>query len=145
MSSVNDPTYEDDGGEVEYLYLSVENILDLFADHFGCSLADAADQLRNKDGLASAIDRPRMYAHYQGADIALQAAVLAHGIAEGQVFVDGNKTTALLAMLTFLDINGYMLSEPDDGEIARWILDLSSGLTAEGFADHIRSFLVHAL
>ena len=141
---MNDPPQDDDGGETEYLYLAVENILDLFADHFGCSVAEAAHQLRNEDGLASVIGRPRMYAHYQGADIALQAAVLAHGIAEGQVFVDGNKTTALLAMLTFLAINGFTLSAPNDRELARWILDLSSGLTAEGLADRMRSFLVHA-
>jgi death-on-curing protein len=130
--------------EVEHLYLAVENILDLFADRFGCSVADAADQLRNKNGLASAVDRPRMYAHYQGADIALQAAVLAHGIAEGQVFVDGNKTTALLAMLTFLDINGFSLSGPDDKELAQWILDLSSGESAEDLADRIRPSLSEA-
>jgi hypothetical protein len=38
---------------------------------------------------------------------ALPAAVLAHGIAEGQPFLDGNKRLALVAMLTFLEINGY--------------------------------------
>lgn len=140
---MSDPPQDEHAEEAEYLYLAVENVLDLFADHFGCSVADAADQLRNKDGLASAVDRPRMYAHYQGADIALQAAVLAHGIAEGQVFVDGNKTTALLAMLTFLDINGFALSGPDDRELARWILDLSDGLIAETLAGRIRAVLVH--
>jgi len=134
--------HDESAESVEYVFLVVENILDLFADHFGCSAADAADQLRNKDGLASAVDRPRMYAHYQGADIALQAAVLAHGIAEGQVFVDGNTTTALLAMLAFLDINGFTLSGPDDRELARWILDLSDGLTAEALADRIRGVLI---
>lgn len=76
------------------------------------------------------------------ARIALQAAVLAHGIAEGQVFVDGNKTTALLAMLAFLDINGFTLSGPDDPELAQWILDLSDGLTAEVLADRIRGVLI---
>jgi hypothetical protein len=36
----------------------------------------------------------------------MQAAVLAHGIAEGQSFLDGNKRVALIAMLTFLEVNG---------------------------------------
>ena len=31
---------------------------------------------------------------------------LAHGIAETQPFIDGNKRAALVAMLTFLEING---------------------------------------
>lgn len=140
---MSDLSSDENVEEVEYLYLTVENILDLFADYFGCSSSEAADQLRNKDGLASATDRPRMYAHYQKADIALQAAVLAHGIAEGQVFVDGNKTTALLAMLTFLDINGFVLTGPSDRELAGWILDLSGGLTTEALADRIRSALAH--
>jgi hypothetical protein len=56
--------------------------------------------LRNKAGLESALARPETYARYQEADIALQATVLAHGIAEGQQYIDGNKRTALIAMLT---------------------------------------------
>jgi hypothetical protein len=63
--------------------------------------------------------------------------VLAHGIAESQVFVDGNKRTALIALLTFLDINGWML-ETDDVALASWILDLSRGLTAEDLAQRLR-------
>jgi death-on-curing protein len=122
---MNEQPRDESAEEVEYLYLTVENILDLFADYFPCSSADGADQVRNKDGLASAVDRSRTYAHYQSADIALQAAVLAHGIAKGQVFVDGNKTIALLAMLIFLDINGLILSGSDDTELAQWILELS--------------------
>ncbi len=141
---MNERSRDETAEEIEYFSLTVEDILDLFADHFGCSSADAADQLRNKDGLASAVARPRMYAHYQGADIALQAVVLAHGIAEGQVFVDGNKTTALLAMLTFLDINGFTFSGPDDRELAGWILELSNGLGADELADRVRAFLVAA-
>jgi prophage maintenance system killer protein len=44
--------------------------------------------------------RPSSYAFYQSGDLALQASVLAHGIAEGQYFVDGNKRTALAALHT---------------------------------------------
>jgi death-on-curing family protein len=79
----------------------------------GATAAEAADQLRNRSGLESALARPETYAHYQGADVALQAAVLAHGIAEGQQFIDGNKRTALIAMLTFLEINGWRVEAPD--------------------------------
>jgi hypothetical protein len=54
-----------------------------------------------------------MHAHYEAADLALQAAVLAHGIAEGQPLIDGNKRTALIAMLTFLEINGVRIEATD--------------------------------
>jgi hypothetical protein len=43
------------------------------------------------------------YALYEDADLALRAAALAHGVAESQTFIDGNKRLALIAMLTFLD------------------------------------------
>ena len=39
--------------------------------------------------------------------------MLAHGIAEGQHFLDGNKRTALVAMLTFLEINGLRVKASD--------------------------------
>ncbi|MDZ4661060.1 MAG: type II toxin-antitoxin system death-on-curing family toxin [Pseudomonadota bacterium] len=40
-------------------------------------------------------------------DVYAKAAVLAHGISEGQPFVDGNKRTALVSALAFLKVNGH--------------------------------------
>jgi death-on-curing protein len=68
----------------------------------------------------------------------LQAAVLAHGIAEGQSFLDGNKRLALVAMLTFLEVNGYHV-DASDPELAEWIISLSAGTTAEQLAERIRT------
>ena len=79
---------------------------------------------------------------YQQADLALQAAALVHGIAEGQVFVEGNKRTGTLVMLNFLSENGYRFVPPDEGALATWVLRLSTGLTVEGFADLLRPCLV---
>jgi prophage maintenance system killer protein len=39
----------------------------------------------------------------------MQAAVLAHGIPEGQFFIDGNKRLALVAMLTLLEVRGVAM------------------------------------
>jgi death-on-curing protein len=75
--------------------------------------------------------RPSSYAFYQSGDLALQAAVLAHGIAEGQHFVDGNKRTALAAMHTFLVTNGFEI-QASQPQRAQWILDLATpGSTSE--------------
>lgn len=51
--------------------------------------------------------------------------MLAHGIAEGQFFIDGNKRLALVAMLTFVEVNGYR-ADASDPELAKWIFDLAS-------------------
>lgn len=75
--------------ELEPVYLTLEDILELYAAIIGATTVQARNQLRSRLGLESALDRPAAHAHYQGADLATQAAVLAHGIAEGQFFVDG--------------------------------------------------------
>ncbi len=125
-------------GGIEPIYLTLEDVLELHALIIDATAVEAADQLRNKAGLESALARPETYAHYQEADIALQATVLAHGIAEGQQFIDGNKRTALIAMLTFLEINDWHI-EVSDRELADWILSFSAGATPEAVAKLVAS------
>lgn len=124
-----------------FVYLDIADVLGLYADLFGCSDQEAADQLRSRPVLEGAIGRPRQHAHYGGADMALQAAVLAHGIAEGQPFIDGNKRTALASLRTFLLANGYGLTASQEAR-AGWMLRLSEGAGEEDLADWIRGSLV---
>lgn len=74
----------------------------------------AADQqqssLRDEGLLEGAIMRPLMAAHYEGADVVAQAAILMAGIALAHAFVDGNKRTALAVGTIFLDLNGYYIN-----------------------------------
>ena len=128
-------------GEIEPIYLTLEDVVELYGLIIGATAAEAADHLRNRDGLESALARPATYAHHEDADPALQATVLAHGIAEGQLFIDGNKRTALVAMLTFLEINGFRV-EATDPELAAWILSFSAGATPEDVAKLLRSALL---
>jgi len=129
----------DDSGDI--VYLDVEDVFEAYAAAVGCPPEAARDQLRSRDLLESALGRPRNYALYQQADIALQAAVLAHGIAENQPFIDGNKRTAEVAMLGFLVINGYDLNATEE-QLVEWMLALSESLTAEGLAEQLREHLV---
>lgn len=66
--------------------------------------------LRDESALESAIMRPQMAAHYEGADIVRQAALLGIGISQAQAFVDGNKRTAFATLRLFLDLNGHTLN-----------------------------------
>jgi death-on-curing protein len=124
----------------EPVYLELADALELYAAIVGATAAQSADQLRDRAGLESALGRPRNYALYEDADLALQAAALAHGIAESQTFIDGNKRLALIAMLTFLEINGFAV-EASDLELAAWILGLSAGTTPAELAELIRERL----
>ncbi len=60
-------------GEFEPVYLTLADVLELHALIIGATAGEAADQLRNCAGLGGALARPETYAHYQDADLALQA------------------------------------------------------------------------
>jgi prophage maintenance system killer protein len=60
------------------------------------------------------------------------------GLLRASSFIDGNKRTALIAMLTFLEINGWRV-EASDPELADWILSFSSGATPEAVAEFLAS------
>ena len=127
-------------GDVAFIHLELEDVLEVYGAIIGRTAAQAADDLRDRAALEAALGRPAMHAHYEAADLPLQAAVLAHGIAEGQPFIDGNKRTALVSMLTFLEVNGLRV-EATDPELADWILSLSTGATPENLAERIRRAL----
>lgn len=63
--------------------------------------------------------------------------MLAHGIAETQPFLDGNKRTALIAMLAFLELNGFTI-EATDRELADWIISFGAGVDADAVAADLR-------
>jgi hypothetical protein len=69
----------------ETRYVTYDDALAIHAEIFGISPEQASDHVLKPEGLLSALQRPRRHAHYEGADLAMQAAVLGHGIAESQV------------------------------------------------------------
>jgi len=98
----------------EPLFLSVDEVLDLHADQL--RLFGGSDGVRDKGALDSAVATPA--STFDGAflheDLFHMAAAYAFHIAENQPFIDGNKRTALNAALVFLDINGWIVIDPDE-------------------------------
>ncbi len=95
----------------ETRYFSVPEVIALHAlimDETGWDPAP----LRSRGLLESAVLRAQNLAHYQGADVPEQASSLGIGISQNQPFLDGNKRTAYVVMLTFLEANGFTLVEP---------------------------------
>jgi death-on-curing protein len=121
-------------------YLDLDDVIRLHGRIFGVEATIARDQLRDAGALESAIARPANHAAYQGADLASQAAILAHGIAQSQCFVDGNKRTALVAMTTFLALNGWDVGLPDS-RLADLILGFAHDVQPEEMADELRPAL----
>ena len=97
-----------------------------------------ASGLRDEGMLESALDRPRNRWAYEGAELAELAAAYAFGIARNHPFVDGNKRTALLALYTFLGVNGFDFVVAE-AEAATMILALAAGdVDEEGLTHWIR-------
>jgi hypothetical protein len=69
----------------------------------------------------------------------MAAAALLHAIICNHAFHNGNKRTALVATLTFLDVNGYVL-EADDDELFAYLLRIAAHEIADthrdALADH---------
>jgi death-on-curing protein len=89
-----------------------------------------SEGLRDASLLESALDRPRNKWAYEQADLASLAAAYGFGIARNHPFVDGNKRTSLLAMYTFLGLNGVDFVVPET-EAAAIILALAAGEVSE--------------
>lgn len=82
--------------------------------------------------LESALARPRNLLAYKEAEVHLgqYAAAYAKGIVANHPFVDGNKRTAFLASVTFLRLNGLVLTATkEDRVLTFWAL--AAGYLAE--------------
>jgi death on curing protein len=73
--------------------------------------------VRDHGLLESALARPQHLWHYGTATIPQLAALYAVGIAKNHAFLDGNKRTAFVASILFLEENGYRFqADPADAE-----------------------------
>jgi death-on-curing protein len=89
-----------------------------------------ASDLRDEGMLASALDRPRNRRIYEQAGLPELAAAYALGMARNHPFVDGNKRTSLLALYTFLGVNGIDFVVPE-ADAAAIIIALAAGEVSE--------------
>ena len=88
--------------------------------------------------MKSALGRARNRWAYEDGDLASLAAAYAFGLTRNHPFVDGNKRTALVSLVTFLGLNGvdFLAAEAEAVVIIR---DLAAGLVDEdGLARWIR-------
>ncbi len=121
----------------EIRWLSLRAVLAIhrlqIAEHGG------EDGIRDLGLLESALAKAQNQAAYsEDADIATLAAAYAFGIVKNHPFLDGNKRTGLVAMRTFLILNGRdIAAQPEEKYFA--IMDLAAGkMTEQSLAAWIR-------
>ena len=99
--------------------------------------------LRDETGLEAALARPRHQWLYEPAmDVASLGAACAFGLTQNHPYNDGNKRVALVAMLTFLQINGKDMNADED-DVLTMMIALAAGRLAEpDLASWIRSRII---
>lgn len=65
-------------------------------------------------------------------DVYAKAAALFDALVNGHCFSDGNKRTALLAMIAFLERNGQRFTAPDDEVLYDWVLAAAARSATRG-------------
>ena len=121
---------------MDYAWLSARDALAIheeqLAEHGG------ADGVRDMGLLESALARSRNLLAYGKPDFADLAAAYAAGVARNHPFVDGNKRTAWMLAVIFLDLNGVDL-EADMVDALQAMLSLAEGRIDESaFAPWMR-------
>ncbi len=87
--------------------------------------------LRDENGFHAAMARPQHVFHYESdADLSQLAAAYGFGLVRDHPFSDGNKRAGFLAILLFLDLNGWEL-RVEQAEAIQTILQLAAGKVSE--------------
>ena len=99
--------------------------------------------LRDRGLLESALARPQNAFAYGEEDIVVLAVRLMAGLAQAHAFEQGNKRTAFVAMVQFLNTNGYDLVIEDTIPWADEMINLvEHRSTEEDFVRAVRPFVV---
>lgn len=95
--------------------LWVERRIVLRAHDEALAAHGGASGVRDMGLLESALARPQNLFAYGEADVAALAAAYAFGVVRNHPFVDGNKRTAFMTAVFFLELNGhrFIASEVD--------------------------------
>lgn len=100
------------------------------------------DGIRDERLLESAVARPQnLLAYGDNVDHAALAASYAYGIAKNHPFLDGNKRTALVASVAFLNLNGHDFDAPPSETYSQFLGLAEGDITEEELAHWIRDRL----
>ncbi|MDS3861208.1 type II toxin-antitoxin system death-on-curing family toxin [Thermosynechococcaceae cyanobacterium BACA0444] len=84
----------------------------------------------NKGALESTLNKPINFYHYNDVSLYKLAASYGYGLVKNHCFVDGNKRVALIAVYTFLSVNGIELAA-SEVDAASFFLDLAGSVETQ--------------
>ena len=110
---------------IEPIFLTVSEVLEIHTRQLDAH--GGIHGIRDRSLLESAVMTPHASfgGEYLHKGIYEMAAAYAFHIAENQPFLDGNKRTALVAALVFLDVNGFMILDPQ-GKLYSILIDIAN-------------------
>jgi death-on-curing protein len=121
-------------------WLSVETVIEI--NRAVVLLTGEPHFLRDRGLLEGALARPQNALAYGEEDLVALAVRLLAGIAQSHAFAQGNKRTCFVAMVQFLNANGYDLAIEDSAAWADTIIALvEHRTTEEDFVGNIRPFV----
>lgn len=123
------------------VYLTASDVLAINEEEVG------EDLLADFGLLEAAIQRPQQAVMGQEAypDIHYKAAALMHSLIRNHPFIDGNKRTAVVAVVTFYKLNGYQVRAEQD-KIVALAVDIAEGqLDVPGIAGALKGWAQDAL
>ena len=113
---------------MEITYLTVDDVIEIHDEavikEFGGSYG-----ILNTGALESSVAAPQqaMFGEELYPDWSAKAGILFYLLVQNHCFLDGNKRTAMLSLLGFLDINGLTLDATED-ELFRLAIDVATAM-----------------
>lgn len=110
---------------IEPIFLTIAEVLEIHSKQLDAH--GGIHGIRERSLLESAVMTPQASfgGEYLHQDIYEMAAAYAFHIAENQPFLDGNKRTALVSALAFLDLNDCIILDPD-GRLYKMLIDIAN-------------------
>jgi death-on-curing protein len=122
----------------EISFLKLEEII--FIHKQEVELSGSPKEIRDLEGLKSCVEASK--ASFEGEylyDIFGMATAYITCLTMRHPFIDGNKRVALATALTFLYLNGFMINEAHDEELADLVVDfIIRKITKENVAQFLR-------
>jgi death on curing protein len=114
---------------IEPYWLEVQDVRAIHGEILAESGGESG--LLSDGALESTLNKPKnLYCYKDGVGLFDLAASYGYGLTKNHCFIDGNKRVALIAVYTFLSINGIEL-DATEADAANFFLDLAASVETQ--------------